>query len=74
VYGLGMAAGRIPKLTSGGFRVHCERMADTIQRPAARREATEWVHICERCGERMEERKCKILCPNCGAYRDCSDP
>jgi hypothetical protein len=49
-------------------------MADTIQRPASRREATEWVHICERCGERMEERKCKILCGNCGASRDCSDP
>jgi ribosomal protein L37E len=36
--------------------------------------ATEWIHICERCGERMEERKCKILCGNCGFARDCSDP
>jgi hypothetical protein len=34
----------------------------------------EWVHICERCGEPMEERKCKIVCGNCGACRDCSDP
>jgi hypothetical protein len=34
----------------------------------------EWVHICERCGERMEERKCKIICGNCGMYRDCTDP
>ncbi|HXH82678.1 MAG TPA: hypothetical protein VNN07_07090 [Candidatus Tectomicrobia bacterium] len=34
----------------------------------------EWIHICERCGERMEERHCKILCPNCGMVRDCSDP
>jgi hypothetical protein len=33
-----------------------------------------WVHICERCGERMEERQCKIVCGNCGAYRDCTDP
>lgn len=31
-------------------------------------------HVCERCGEPMEERKCKILCTNCGYYRDCSDP
>jgi hypothetical protein len=31
-------------------------------------------YTCERCGETMEERKCKILCPNCGAMRDCSDP
>jgi ribosomal protein L37E len=44
-------------------------------RPAASRAgATEWVHICERCGERMEERKCKIICGNCGFARDCSDP
>jgi len=34
----------------------------------------QWVHYCERCGERMEERQCKIVCRNCGAYRDCSDP
>ena len=41
-----------------------------VTRPAAR----EWVHICERCGERMEERTCKIICTNCGLLRDCSDP
>ena len=35
---------------------------------------TEWVHVCERCGERMEEIKCKILCRACGYCRDCSDP
>jgi len=35
---------------------------------------TLWVHICERCGERMEERQCKIACTNCGFFRDCSDP
>jgi hypothetical protein len=34
----------------------------------------EWIHICEVCGERMEERHCKIVCKNCGRLRDCSDP
>jgi hypothetical protein len=34
----------------------------------------EWRHVCERCGEPMEEQKCKIVCPNCGYLRDCSDP
>jgi len=34
----------------------------------------EWVHHCERCGARMVEQRCKILCPNCGSVRDCSDP
>jgi hypothetical protein len=33
-----------------------------------------WVHTCERCGERMAENHCKIICPNCGMCRDCSDP
>jgi hypothetical protein len=47
----------------------------TSDRPAGTRPAArEWVHICERCGERMEERKCKITCTNCGLTRDCSDP
>jgi len=35
---------------------------------------TQWAHDCERCGERMEERQCKIICTNCGMMRDCSDP
>jgi ribosomal protein L37E len=39
--------------------------------PAA---ATERAHVCDRCGERMDERKCKIICPTCGFFRDCSDP
>jgi exosome complex RNA-binding protein Csl4 len=47
----------------------------TRDRPAVTRPAAgEWVHVCERCGERMEERQCKIICTNCGLTRDCSDP
>jgi len=34
----------------------------------------EWVHYCERCGERMHEIHCKIVCDNCGRSRDCTDP
>ena len=44
------------------------------QAPVSRATVREWVHVCERCGERMEERKCKIICANCGLSRDCSDP
>jgi len=35
---------------------------------------TEYTYRCERCGEPMMEQKCKIHCPNCGAYHDCGDP
>ncbi|HEV8472477.1 MAG TPA: hypothetical protein VGR82_06850 [Methylomirabilota bacterium] len=34
----------------------------------------ESTRTCARCGEAMEERKCKIVCANCGFYHDCSDP
>ena len=43
----------------------------TVARPPA---ITQWIHTCERCGERMAEHHCKIICPNCGFCRDCSDP
>jgi hypothetical protein len=51
-------------------------MADQPPAPraVARPPADDSAHVCERCGEPMEERKCKILCRNCGYYRDCSDP
>ena len=29
---------------------------------------------CERCGHDMYDRHCKVICPNCGYLRDCSDP
>ena len=29
---------------------------------------------CEICGTQMQDRSCKITCPNCGFTRDCSDP
>lgn len=32
------------------------------------------VHHCECCGARMFDHSCKIVCPNCGYKRDCSDP
>jgi hypothetical protein len=32
------------------------------------------VHECEICGRVMYDHNCKIVCPNCGYKRDCSDP
>lgn len=29
---------------------------------------------CEVCGYKMYGLHCKIICPNCGYRRDCSDP
>ena len=29
---------------------------------------------CEVCGKEMYGLHCKLVCPNCGYRRDCSDP
>lgn len=29
---------------------------------------------CEICGAEMYGLHCKLICPNCGYRRDCSDP
>ena len=31
------------------------------------------VYICDRCGNEMYEKNCKVTCPNCGNRFDCSD-
>jgi ribosomal protein L37E len=38
-------------------------------------EASQPVHEdCEVCGTEMYGLHCKLVCPNCGYRRDCSDP
>jgi hypothetical protein len=41
--------------------------------PYRRREVPD-THTCECCGTVMYDHHCKIVCPNCGYKRDCSDP
>ena len=41
--------------------------------PLKRREIPS-AHVCELCGTTMYDHNCKIVCPNCGYKRDCSDP
>jgi len=31
-------------------------------------------HLCDICGVEMYDHNCKIVCPNCGYKRDCTDP
>ncbi len=40
--------------------------------PAGGREVL--VERCEACGTEMYGLHCKLVCPNCGYKRDCSDP
>jgi uncharacterized Zn finger protein (UPF0148 family) len=31
------------------------------------------IYFCDLCGTDMNERNCKVICPNCGNRFDCSD-
>ena len=43
-------------------------------RPLFQKREIPLVHECELCGTVMFDHNCKIVCPNCGYKRDCSDP
>jgi len=32
-----------------------------------------YIYTCDRCGHEMQEKNCKVTCPNCGNRFDCSD-
>jgi rubrerythrin len=42
------------------------------ERPTGEREVA--AERCEACGTEMYGLHCKLVCPNCGYKRDCSDP
>ncbi len=31
-------------------------------------------NFCVNCGTQMDSRKCKLFCPKCGFYHNCSEP
>ena len=50
-------------------------MEEEIPQEARSAEPTEArIEECEVCGGRMYGLHCKLVCPNCGYRRDCSDP
>lgn len=32
------------------------------------------IYQCDLCGATMQDIHCKLVCPDCGYTRDCSDP
>jgi uncharacterized Zn finger protein (UPF0148 family) len=50
-------------------------MEDSVEnREVLVSEALETFEECELCGVEMFGLHCKLICPNCGYRRDCSDP
>jgi hypothetical protein len=45
---------------------------DVTHRPKEQEPATPSSY-CPVCSERLEARRCKLLCPVCGYYMSCSD-
>jgi hypothetical protein len=48
-----------------------EESAQQMQTTEALKPSGEY---CEVCGTEMYGHHCKLICPNCGYRRDCSDP
>ena len=42
-------------------------------KPAAEPAERDENRLCLRCGRRLRERSCKLLCDRCGYYLSCSD-
>jgi len=53
----------------GAERIH--EFDESLFKPVVWNEKREWV--CDRCGSTMQEKNCKVTCPNCGNRFDCSD-
>jgi 8-oxo-dGTP diphosphatase len=49
-------------------------MDETREVEEARAPQTRTSEECEVCGAEMFGLHCKLVCPNCGYRRDCSDP
>ncbi|HUO36104.1 MAG TPA: hypothetical protein VMU43_14035 [Candidatus Acidoferrum sp.] len=48
-----------------------EKLLVRSETPAS--EAEQAIAYCPRCSERLEPRKCKMICAACGYYMSCSD-
>ncbi len=56
-------------------RINAHKAAEPVP-PPPRFEKVEvpTQHFCDICGVEMYDHNCKIVCPNCGYKRDCTDP
>ena len=52
-----------------GFKVEADLTHDTQAKPTEQ----EPMLYCPVCSKRLTERKCKLLCEQCGYYMSCAD-
>ena len=63
-----------PVSALGGARILTNMEEPVENREAPVSEALDPSLECELCGAEMLSLHCKLVCPNCGYRRDCSDP
>jgi len=66
-----MSLGMLGTLRVRILRSMSEEQAQQKEAPEATEPSGEY---CEVCGSEMYGVHCKLVCPNCGYRRDCSDP
>ena len=58
----------------GGGRPYTRGMDETKEAEETQAYEAPSGEECEVCGAQMFGLHCKLVCPNCGYRRDCSDP
>jgi hypothetical protein len=55
-----------------------EEQEENISKDSKKAELTDssdhYWQFCVNCGTRLENRKCKLVCPKCGFFHSCSEP
>ncbi len=51
-----------------------EALKQRTSRTSAKPADVHYWQYCGNCGTKLEGRKCKLICPQCGFYHSCSEP
>ena len=55
---------------AAGFR---SQTTGTVAQPAQQAEQEDASRYCPVCSQRLESRRCKLMCNTCGYYMSCAD-
>ncbi len=61
-------------MREGRVRILCEMDEESTEQAQTTETLNPSGEDCEICGTEMYGLHCKLVCPNCGYRRDCSDP
>jgi hypothetical protein len=56
-----------------GERGSAEKISEIAERERSAMEVEDASRYCPVCSQRLEARRCKLICPVCGYYMSCAD-